>query len=153
MSLSFPFRRSQRSWLPIYNRSKSHFGKIKGEISQWSVVCFNASPNQSDCHLNVEGPWVLLFILVPVQNWLFPFHIQQPYLVAHDELLMHMNSFHICWVNWHVGPTVASIKGVYVPLLYCRVQCSAIYFAAFLACVQPRLKYAMMEHVHAFFFH
>lgn len=64
----------------------------------------------------------------------FPSHIMHPYLDMHDELQMHMNSFHICWVNWHVGPFVNSIRGVYVPIPYCAIECkSLLYFAEFFA--------------------
>lgn len=49
---------------------------IKSEISQWSVVCFNAYASlQSDCHSNAEGLWVPLLILVPVQKSFTDFFI------------------------------------------------------------------------------
>lgn len=46
---------------------------------------------------------------------------------------MHMNSFSICWGNWHAGPTDDSITGVYVPG---PTQGNALYSADSLACVQ-----------------
>lgn len=79
----------------------------------------------------------------------FSSHIEQPYLETHDELLMHMNSFHICWVNWHVGPSVDSIRGVYVPMPYCAISCKpdAVSRPCLLA-----FNHWCTLHVHAFFF-
>lgn len=49
----------------------------------------------------------------------FPTHMKQPYLETQDELLIHMSSLYICWLNWYVGLTEDGIREVYMPEPYC----------------------------------
>lgn len=135
------------------------------------MVCFNTydSTKHSDCHFNAEGLWVSLLILVPVQQKkkkkkaflfaLFPTHMKQPYLETQDELLIHMSSLYICWLNWYVDLTEDGIREVYMPEPYCAYNASCNYIFAdplALCCVQtlstrlqPLLQ-STMERAYAF---
>lgn len=84
---------------------------IKSEISQWLVAHFNIYALGSRGSPYAKKALMTFFIIIKLT-----------YLEKHDRLLIHMHLFHISWLNWHVGPSVDSIRGRYKLGPYYTIQ-------------------------------